>query len=137
MFVFVDFETNGLNGNVTEAFAIDENGKPISSVNLKIEDNVEINQNFGKFMNDIISDDSVIIFWHNYFPIYLSKYYPIYFSKMKGNFVSFIDFFAIFDGLKQPKYKIQDVTYFLTGRDHKGNAKDDCYDLYECFNKTR
>lgn len=133
MLAFVDFETKGLNGGVFEAFSVDENGNEIASMNVSENDCA----NFESFMEKVLSKSDIIVFWHSFFPIYLSKFYYEIFYKMKGQFASFLDFYSIFDGLKQPRYKIDNVTYILTGRNHKGNAKDDCYDLYECFNKTK
>lgn len=129
MLTFIDFETKGLNGPITEACAIDESGKIIK--------HCENNVNFEEFLDGIIQDDNVIIFWHNFMPIYLSIYENKVFNKMKGNFLIFTDFYAIFDGVKQPKYSINQITQILTGRYHKGNAIQDALDLRECYFKMQ
>lgn len=128
MIKFVDFETEGLNGSVTEACAIDEYGQIIEECN---------GENFEEFMCSIIDSGDVIVFWHNFMPIYLSIYKTHLFNRMKGKFVTFIDFYSIFDGLKQPRYSIKEITNNLTGRIHQGNAKQDALDLYECYQKMK
>lgn len=129
MLVFIDFETKGLNGPITEACAVDENGKVVKYLKEGL--------NFDAFMDEFIENGDVVIFWHNFMPVYLSVYQNKTFNRMKGKFLTFIDFYAIFDGVKQPRYSIQEITKILTGRDHLGNAKQDALDLYECFNKMK
>lgn len=129
MITFVDFETEGLNGPIIEACAVNEEGKVIKYEKGKF--------NFESFLKEIVDNGDVIIFWHNFMPIYLSLYQNKAFNYMKGKFLIFTDFYSIFDGVKQPRYKIQDITFTLTGRDHKGNAKQDSLDLWECYNKMK
>lgn len=129
MLTFIDFETNGLSGEITEICAVDETGKIIKYEKDKV--------NVDSFISEIVQEDNVIIFWHHFMPIYLASYETKTFNKLKGRFYSFIDFYAIFNYIKQPRYKIQEITKELTGRDHKGNAKDDALDLYECFKKMQ
>lgn len=129
MLTFIDFETEGLNGKILEACAVNEEGDI-----LKYE---KENIDFDNFMNQIIKDDNVVVFWHSFMIIYLAIYKPSIFNKLKGQFLIFNDFYSIFNGVKQPKYTIQHITKELTGRDHKGNAKNDALDLYECFRKMQ
>lgn len=130
MLTFVDFETVGLNGDVVEACAVNESGKVILYQG-------KGNINFEDFMDAVMNDGGVIIFWHNFMPLYLSHYMPNIFNKMKGRFLVFTDFYAIFDGVKQPRYSIQEITKNLTGRNHVGNARQDALDLAECYRRMQ
>lgn len=153
MAIFVDFETNGLYGEVTEAYALDDNGNCLGYFNIKNKneeenkekrrfkfklqkDNNENNKlflNFDSMMEFLCSLNDEIVFWHSYMPAFLCKKYENVYEYLKGNFVCFTDFYAIFDGLKCRRYKIADITENLIQREHQGNAEDDCKDLYECF----
>ena len=144
MFTIVDFETDGFEGPITELVAVDENRKVIANINKKelylgkSDDKSNYNINVIKFFNSIVKDGNVIIFWHHFMPLYLKQYFPYIMDDiLKGKFVIFTDFYAIFDRLKQPRYRIADITMDLTGREHKGNALDDALDLYDCFKITQ
>ena len=127
--IFIDFETKGLNGPITEACAVNETGKVVKYEKDWLD--------FDAFMSEFIENGEVVIFWHHFMPIYLSAYQNKTFNKLKGKFLTFVDFYSIFDGVKQPRYSIEEITNSLTGRNHKGNAKDDALDLWECFIKMK
>ena len=130
MLVFVDFETDDLKGEVIEACAVNENGKVMLNHKKGSVD-------FDGFMRTIVQKGTVIIFWHNFMPIYLSNYKPEIFNSMEGRFLTFVDFYALFDGVKKPRYSIDGITQELTGNYHKGNALSDALDLYSCYQKMR
>lgn len=129
MINFVEFETNELDGPITELCIVNDYGKIIV--------NKKGSFNFEEEMKNLIDSGEAIVFWHNYMPLYLSKFFPEIFNKLRGKFATFVDFYAIFDGLKQPSYKISEITEILTGRVHKGNAESDALDLYECYQKMK
>ena len=70
-------------------------------------------------------------------PIYLALYKPNIFKSLKGKFLNFVDFYSIFEGIKQPTYSIEYITNSLTGRHHKGEATQDALDLYECYKRMQ
>lgn len=145
MFTIIDFETDGLYGPIIELAAVNEKREVLSNLtnlnSLRTQDidndENKYSETIHKFFKDITETGNIIVFWHNFMPLYLQKYYPEILNSMKGRFVLFTDFYAIFDGIRQPRYKIADITYDLTGRDHKGNALDDALDLYDCFKITQ
>lgn len=114
--IFVDFETKGLYGPITELAVIEE-GK---DAELSIPSIISISKYMG---------NKTLVFWHHYMPFYIKSTNENLFELMRGNFICFSDIGFYLTG----KRKIQDITNLLLNRDHKGNALQDVIDLKECF----
>lgn len=66
-------------------------------------------------------------------PSYLLQFHKETFELMEGRYVVFHDMYAFVDRNQHSRYKIKDMTLDLTGREHFGNAKQDVFDLYNCY----
>ena len=118
--IFIDFETDGLNGPISEIAVIDENGK------------LEIGPPSLDFLSEFVGRGR-FIFWHYYMPSYIEKNSPDIFKALKGNFSCFTEIALFVIG----KSTIQDITFTLLGRNHEGNAIQDVIDLKECYIKMK
>lgn len=128
MLIFIDFETDGFDGDITEACAVDVDLNVINfySKESKIP--------FEDFIKEILIDeDTVIVFWHHFMPVYLATKHIEIYTLLQGRFILFTDIYSFFDGVKKTRYKIADITKELTGREHQGNACSDAIDLAMCF----
>lgn len=113
--LFVDFETDGLDGPIIDFSMIHEGTELLKS------------NEFGE-MKQFLGEEFVV-FWHYFMPSYIEKYFPDLFFKMRGKFICFVDIAFYLIG----KIKIDDITFELLRRHHEGNAKQDVLDLYECY----
>lgn len=134
MILFVDFETDHLDGKIIEACCVNNDLKVISRLN---DDVSSINEFFKKLCGDDNSDN-IIVFWHNFMPVYLSKYQTfIYDNILSGKFIVFTSIYSFFDNDQKTRYSINHITSSLLKREHKGNALDDSIDLAECYCKLK
>ena len=138
MLIFVDFETNGLKGEIIEACAIDEKN------NLIIKTNNNFNYFFNFILNYKIDNNNpynIFVFWHNFMPNYLKRNYKDFHNKIEINYLIFNQIFCYINFNKDNKFKlnytIYEITFYLLKRHHLGMAENDCRDLIECFYKLK
>lgn len=114
--LFVEFETDGLDGAITEIF-------------ISLENSIELNkiEELEKYLD--VENAPTLIFWHHYMPICIEKQNPELFKKFKGNFICLTQIAKFIINTR----KIDKITKICTGRDHKGNAADDIEDLKDCY----
>lgn len=131
MLYFIDFETNQLNGNITElAYCYKNKIGEIKLYSCK-PDKID------KMIRTLLKDEDKIIFWHYFMPSYLEKYHNDLFNFIKGRFSCFIDFYSIYKGNEKLYYKISDVTFELIQSPHRGTAINDCVDLLKCYEEIQ
>lgn len=132
--IFIDFETDGLDGKVTEFAALDEFGNVLKTKKVKTK------EEFQNLMNDIIKwngEENIIIFWHNFMSTYLIKYYSDIYNDLQGRYVTFVDAYSIINNSNKTRYSIAKITEDLLNHEHQGNALQDAKDLLDCFNAIR
>lgn len=137
--IFVDFETNSLNGELTELAMCDTNIDPILFIpngHLQTRDWISLIETI-KSKSKIKNKDIVFIFWHRWHLEYLKEFYNDIYNSLKGCFACFIDFYSIMLGNEKKRYPIQDCTSYFLNRQHLGNAKNDCQDLRDCWIKSK
>lgn len=131
MIYFVDFETKGLNGEITElAYAERKN----DGIHVTTCDPRNILNIFEKLSD---SGNNHVIFWHSFMPNYLSTKNYNALQALNGRFSCFMDFYAIFTGCSERMYTIANTTFELTKRPHRGCAATDCVDLLLCYERAR
>ena len=153
-YIFIDFESEVIRNNffskMTEFYAIDENNNIILNEKFNdkyTEDNKEnINKCFYKLVDycnlKFKNEEVYFVFWHNWMIQYLSKKSFNILQNILRNKYLILCNICLVEKLKENKpfiylssVKIDNITSLLLGRNHKGNALDDCKDLRECFKK--
>ncbi len=118
--IFVDFETDGLDGRVEECACVSGNGACAHYPSLEA-------------LFESIPDDAVVIFWHQWHVLYLYSHYRTLLESLKGKYSVFMNAYAIMKQNDKDRYTIQEVTLDLCKRNHQGNALQDAIDLMECY----
>lgn len=134
-FLFLDFETETLEGPITEVCCIDSNDKSQKFNSLEEFFNMFKGTKDKESINEDIFKDKVLVIWHIWHYEYLMKYHPEFLNyTIKSRILIFTNCYALYDGFTKSRYKIAEITKELLGREHQGNALDDCKDLKDCFN---
>ena len=127
--VFIDFETDGLEGKIIEIAATDK------KENIFFQKNPENLNNFYDDLKKYYKNDFIIIFWHKWMIEYLIKHELNFYNNLSGKSLIFTDIYSFMDKNRHGRYKIDYITSNLINRKHKGNAKDDAIDLKDCYYK--
>lgn len=136
-YLFIDFETNGLKGEIEEISFILTDIDGFSYDHNHYTTYEEIYNKAFKDIYNLLSDDVLIIFWHQFMPLYLNKYYEEFFNNLKNRYLIFMNCYSLFKGCQKTRYCIKEATYELAKKEHKGNSEDDVLDLYKCFFKLK
>lgn len=135
-FIFIDFETNGLNGPITEAFSLfaetKDNKMKIIRESLKTD-------SFDFIMFDatmaLMNEESLLVFWDHWMPQWLLQNRPDLYQDLKGRWAVLKDQWLFYSGFDMKNRSIQGITKSLLNRDHQGNARQDTLDLKDCLTK--
>ena len=134
-FIFMDFETNGLFGKITEISVIESinNDKCTMENFINLKDFLK-----SKFNNREFFKNKILVVWHPWMLQYIAKdknFNKFYNKIVKSQIIIFSDLYAMKHEFNEKRYKIADMTKELLDSEHNGNAADDCMDLYRCFKK--
>ena len=133
-FIFMDFETIGLWGKVTEISIVEINNNKTTMINFEnLKDFLK-----SKFNNKDYFNGKILVVWHPWMLEYMSinkKFRNFYDNVIISKIIIFSDLYAMNDNFSEKRYKIADMTRNLIESEHNGNAADDCMDLYKCFKK--
>lgn len=135
----IDFETDDLFGRVTELCVLSIVTTKDGNLKIVAEDTINsCNQNkYKKMIKELFQGDSALLVWHKWHFDYVSQVFKIDESiRENGKLFVLVDEYAR-NLTEDPdkRYKIADITEEFLGKEHKGNAKDDAYDLLNVYNE--
>jgi hypothetical protein len=124
--IFIDFETDGLNGPVTEVAVVRDGSIIADGTSIDV---------LAPFATG--DGTEMFVFWHYFMPSYLERHHMQIFTAMRGNFICFTDVASYLMGALDRRIKIAAITQEMLGREHAGNARQDAIDLYQCYMKGK
>lgn len=130
MNIFIDFETEGLNGKIIEICARSEDNSIIVN-----EKNPDYKTQISIFQK-LFQKENIIVFWHPWMLKYLSTNYIKTISRLDLRCLIFMNIYNFIKD-ENKEYSIQSATKDLINKEHIGTAYQDSEDLLMCYKKLK